>query len=131
MLRTLESCNSCNFHFNPIDQIDGLDLPGVERSAAYDPGGNRGLLAMLGIEEVPVLLAPGPEGMSIIRGEKRILAYIRAECFHASPVLNVDPSRLLGSGSLELFRDEKDDGCNVTVECPPGETPKVPAAAGK
>jgi hypothetical protein len=35
-------------------------------------------------------------------------------------VLNVDPSRLFSGGSLELFRDEKDDGCNVTVECPPG-----------
>ena len=124
VLRTLESCNSCNFHFNPIDQITGLDLPGVERSTSYDPGVNRGLLALLGIEEVPVLLVPGPEGMSIIRGEKRILAYIRAECFRASPVLNIDPSRLLGGGSLELFRDEKDDGCNVTVECPPGEQPK-------
>jgi hypothetical protein len=124
VLRTLESCNSCNFHFNPIDQIAGLDLPGVERSASYDPGVNRGLLALLGIEEVPVLLVPGPEGMSVIRGEKRILAYIGAECFRATPVLNIDPSRLLGDGSLELFRDEKDDGCNVTVECPPGEEPK-------
>ena len=124
VLRALESCNSCNFHFNPIDQIAGLDLPGVERGASYDPGVNRGLLALLGIEEVPVLLVPGPEGVSVIRGEKRILAFIRAECFRAEPVLNVDPSRLLGEGSLELFRDEKDDGCNVTVECPPGEQPK-------
>ena len=125
VLRTLESCNSCNFHFNPIDQIPGLDLPGVERAASYDPGVNRGLLALLGIEEVPVLLVPGPEGMSIIRGEKRILSYIRAECFRASPVLNIDPSRLLGGGgALELFRDEKDDGCNVKVDCPPGEQPK-------
>jgi uncharacterized membrane protein len=124
VLQALESCNSCNFHFNPIDRIAGLDLPGVERGASYDPGVNRGLLALLGIEEVPVLLVPGPEGISVIRGEKRILAYIRAECFRAAPVLNVDPSRLLGDGSLELFRDEKDDGCNVTVECPPGEQPK-------
>ena len=119
VLRALESCNSCNFHFNPIDRIAGLDLPEVERAASYDPGVNRGLLALLGIEEVPVLLVPGPEGMSVIRGEKRILAYIRAECFRAAPVLNVDPSRLIGGGSLELFRGEKDDGCNVTVECPP------------
>lgn len=124
VLRTLESCNSCNFHFNPVDQIAGLDLPGVVRSASYDPGVNRGLLALLGIEEVPVLLAPGPEGVSVIRGEKRILAYIRAECFRAAPVLNVDPSRLLGQGNLELFRDDKDDGCNVTVDCPPGEQTK-------
>ena len=118
VLRTLESCNSCNFHFNPIDPLAGLDLPGVERSASWDPAVNRELLALLGIEEVPVLLVPGPEGMSIIRGEKRILAFIRAECFRAEPVLNIDPSRVLGDGALELFRDEKDDGCNVKVDCP-------------
>jgi len=132
VLRALESCNSCNFHFNPIDQIPVLDLPGVERAASYDPGVNRGLLALLGIEEVPVLLVPGPEGMSIIRGGKRIVAYISAECFRASPVLNIDPSRLLGGGgTLELFRDEKDDGCNVKVDCPPGQEPQSPAPAGK
>ena len=126
VLQALESCNSCNFHFNPIDRIAGLDLPGVERSASWDPAVNRELLALLGIDEVPALLVPGPEGMSIIRGEKRILAFIRAECFRAAPVLNIDPSRVLGDGALELFRDEKDDGCNVTVECPPGEEPKKP-----
>ena len=123
VLRTLESCNSCNFHFNPIDRVSGLALPGTERAASYDPEVNRGLLALLGIDEVPVLLAPGPEGFSVIRGEKRILAFIRAECFRAAPVLNIDPSRALGDGSLELFRDEQDDGCNVTVECPEGEQP--------
>lgn len=98
----------------------------MERAASYDPGVNRGLLALLGIEEVPVLLVPGPEGMSVIRGEKRLLAYIAAECFRAAPVLNVDPSRLFESGSLALFRFENDDGCNVTVDCPPGEQPKKP-----
>lgn len=123
VLSALESCNSCNFHFNPIDRIAGLELPGVAPNASYDPEVNRGLLAMLGIEEVPVLLVPGPEGMSVIRGDKRIVAYIRAECFRAEPLLNVDPSRLLGEGSLEMFRDEEDDGCNVKVDCPPGEEP--------
>jgi uncharacterized membrane protein len=125
VLKALESCDSCNFHFNPIDKITGLDLPGVQRLASYDPGVNRGLLALLGIEEVPVLLVPGPEGVSVIRGESRILAFVRAECFRAAPVLNVDPSRLLSQGALEMFRGgQKDDGCNVTVECPPGEEPK-------
>lgn len=128
VLRALESCNSCNFHFNPIDPIAGLDLPGVEHSATWDPAVNRELLALLGIEEVPVLLVPGPEGMSVIRGEKRILAFIRAECFRAEPVLNIDPSRLLGEGSMELFRDEKDDGCNVKVDCPEEEKAADPFA---
>ncbi len=50
VLRTLESCNSCNLHFKPIDQVDDLALPGVERLASCDPAVNRGLLALLGIE---------------------------------------------------------------------------------
>ena len=118
VIRTLESCNSCNLHFNPIDQVDSLALPGVERSSSCDPAVNRGLLALLGIEEVPVLLVPSPEGFSVIRGGERILAFVRAECFQAAPLLNVDPSRSLDDGSLSIFRDE-DDSCDVTVECPP------------
>lgn len=118
VIRTLESCNSCNFHFNPIDQGTGLNLSGVEQLASYDPGVNRALLALLGIEEVPVLLVPNPEGVSVIRGEKRIIAFIRAECFRTPPVLNVDPSRAVDEGSMSIFREE-DDGCNVTVDCPP------------
>jgi hypothetical protein len=127
VLRALEACNSCNFHFNPIDRIEKLDLPGVARSASYDPGVNRELLALLGIEEVPVLLVPGPEGVSVIRGQKRIVAYVGAECFRAAPVLNIDPSRALDDGTLQLFVGEKDDGCNVKLDCPPGEQPP-PAA---
>lgn len=123
VLRTLESCNSCNFHFNPIDQITDLALPGVERAAAWDPAVNRELLALLGIEEVPVLLVPGPEGMSIIRGEKRILAFIRAECFRREPVLNVDPSRALDADVLKVFRAD-DDGCNVQLDCGPDGKPR-------
>ncbi len=117
VVRTLESCNSCNFHFNPIEQIDGLDLSGVERLPSYDPGVNRGLLALLGIEEVPVLLVPSPEGVSVIRGGERIIAFIRAECFRVAPVLNIDPSRTLEDPSMSIFREEN-DGCNVTVDCP-------------
>jgi hypothetical protein len=118
VLRTLDACNSCNLHFNPIDQGQGLTLAGVEQLATYDPGVNRALLAMLGIEEVPVLLVPSPEGVSVIRGEQRIIAFIRAECFRSQPVLNVDPSRPVEDVPMSIFREEG-DGCNVQVECPP------------
>ncbi|MDD5760099.1 MAG: hypothetical protein PHI06_13570 [Desulfobulbaceae bacterium] len=118
VIRALESCNSCNFHFNPIDQVEGLSLSGIDQLPSYDPGVNRNLLALLGIDEVPVLLVPSPEGVSVIRGENRILAFIRAECFSATPLLNVDPSRALDADqSMSIFRDEN-DGCNVTVDCP-------------
>lgn len=117
VIRALETCNSCTLHFNPVDRGEGLDLPGVEQLATYDPAVNRELLALLGITEVPVLLVPSPEGVSVIRGERRIIAFIRAECFLTPPVLNVDPSRNLDDGSMSIFLEE--EGCNVQVECPP------------
>ena len=39
VIRTLENCNSCNFHFNPIDRLESFDLAGSERTASYRPRG--------------------------------------------------------------------------------------------
>jgi hypothetical protein len=86
---------------------------------------NRTLLALLGVDEVPVVLAQGPEGISVIRGEQRILGYIREECFRRAPLLNVDPSRALDADSLKMFRGA-DDGCNVQVDCGPDGKPRQP-----
>jgi uncharacterized membrane protein len=122
VMKTLENCNSCNFHFNPIDRITSLDLAGLEQAPSYEPSVNRAFLGLLGVDEVPVLIAPGPEGVSVIRGEKRILAYVGQECFRTEPLLNMDPSRSLDAGSLQLFRGE-DAGCNVQVECGPDGKP--------
>ncbi len=117
VISALEACTSCDFHFNPVDRIDLLALEGIERTAGYDPAVNRALLRLLGIDQVPVLIAAGPEGFSVVSGEKRILAYVRAECFRTEPVLNVDPSRTLGDDSVQLFRTGDDDGCSLQVEC--------------
>jgi len=129
VIAALEACTSCDFHFNPVDRIDSLALEGIERTPAYDPEVNRALLSLLGIDEVPVLIAAGPEGFSVISGEQRILAYVRAECFRTEPVLNVDPSRELGGDPLRLFRTGEDDGCSLQVECEDGEqqAPAKPA----
>ena len=121
VIKALESCTSCSFHFNPVDRVESLDVTGIERTAGYDPAVNRGLLALLGVDEVPVLIAAGPEGFSVIRGEQRIIAYVRAECFRTAPVLNLDPSRELQDSSLQLFRTGDDDGCSLSVECPDEE----------
>jgi hypothetical protein len=125
VMMALENCNSCNFHFNPIDRISTLDLEGIERTKSYDPEVNRTLLGLLGVDEVPVVLAQGPEGISVIRGQQRIVAYIREECFRTAPLLNVDPSRALAPDSMQIFR-QPNDGCSVTVECGPDGKPKRP-----
>jgi uncharacterized membrane protein len=116
VIRTLENCNSCNFHFNPIDRLGSFELAGIELSASYQPEVNQNLLSLLGIEEVPVLLAVGPEGISVIKGQQAITGFIKEECFRTAPVLYLDPSRPLESDSLRLIR-QGDDGCNATVEC--------------
>jgi hypothetical protein len=133
VLRALKSCNTCSLHFNPIDQVGGSALPGVERLASYNPGVNRELLALLGIDEVPVLLVPSQEGLSVIRGKERILAFIRTECFRTppvfkltppAPVFNLTPQPPVGNSSLSIPGKEEDDSCNINTECTTaGQTP--------
>lgn len=115
VIEALQSCNSCNFHFNPIDRLGAFELPDIERSAAYAPEVNRMLLSFLGIREVPVLLAVVPEGITVIKGEQAIVGFIKEECFRQAPGLYMDQSRSLQTDPLRLFR--QDDGCDATVEC--------------
>ena len=116
VITTLENCNSCNFHFNPIDRLKTFELAGIERLPTYAPEVNRALLALLGIDVVPVLLAVGPEGISVIKGEKSIIGFIKEECFRTAPVLYLDPSRAIETDPLRMFSKDE-DGCTATVEC--------------
>lgn len=121
VLLALENCNSCDFHFNPVDSIGSLGLEKVERAKTYDPAVNRSLLALLGIDSVPVLLDPTEAGVTVIRGEKRILDYIRTQCFLPEP--GIDPRRVFG-GDPFAPGGEDEEGCKVVEEdCPPEEQP--------
>lgn len=116
VIKALESCNSCDFHFNPVDHIKALDLPDLERRASYSAEFNRLVLSLMGIREVPVIIAKNPDGFSIIKGETNIIKYIQESCFQKLPLSYKDQSIDPGQERPELF--EQDNGsCSAGPEC--------------
>lgn len=116
----LETCTRINVHMNPVDQDGGRKLAGVEPIGSYDPEVNRQLLTLLGIQEVPVLLVPGPEGIFMVSGGKQIGDYIQEGCSQDKPLFKQFSSRPGAEGGLSLpvFRLDN-DSCDVTEACPP------------
>lgn len=94
--------------FNPIDKVAKIDLPRVNYTASYDPSVNRGLLNLLGIDEIPVLMTRTPDGWMIRQGETALLAYLGTP-----PV-----SRAVSGGQSGLPGiPGSGDGCQVSSDC--------------
>ena len=115
VIQALEGCSSCDFHFNPIEKLDDLDLKGIKRSASYDPELNKLLLKLLGIESIPVLLEKNQSGFSIIKGEKQIINYIQQACYQADPLLYLDRQGQSSQEGILFFNEEGE--CSVNIEC--------------
>lgn len=120
VIKALESCDSCDFHFNPIDTLKESVLPGLSPTPSYSPEINRLILALLGINEVPVLLVKNPDGFSFIKGEGNIISYIKATCMQ----VQIDPAQPLGISGLQSgFQEglplsgQQDGGCLVQSNC--------------
>jgi len=115
VIAALEGCSSCDFHFNPIERLDTLELKGVKRTASYDPELNKLLLKLLGIESIPVLLEKNQSGFSLIKGEKQIINYIQQACYQADPLLYLDRQGQSSQDGIPVFSN--DGECSVNVEC--------------
>ncbi|PJA76995.1 MAG: hypothetical protein CO150_02190 [Nitrospirae bacterium CG_4_9_14_3_um_filter_53_35] len=116
VIKALENCNSCDFHFNPVDRIKTLDLPDLERRASYSAEFNRLVLSLMGIKEVPVVIAKNPDGFSIIKGETNIIQYIEEACFQKAPLSYINPS--WSPGQEETRSSEDENGlCGEGSEC--------------
>lgn len=120
VIASLQKNNWATVHFNPIDQVKSLELPGSSRTSSYSPAANRALLASLGIDEIPVLMTRTAEGITIRRGETALLAYFGKASFantegqsHSSGatpqslIPNIEPSK---------------DGCSVAADCTDGSS---------
>ncbi len=116
VLKALESCNSCEFHFNPVDQIESLDFPDLTFNSSYSPEINRTILSLLGIEEVPVVIVRNPDGLSIIKGEENIIHYVEQACFQEDPLMYIDSSSYSEDEELKIF-DEDKGSCSVVKDC--------------
>jgi hypothetical protein len=122
VIKTLESCNSCEFHFNPVEPMHSLGLEALEYTASYEPAMNRLLLSLLGIETVPVLLVRDPDGLTFIKGEESIIRYISEACFREKPLLYMDSSKYAPEG-ISIY-DEQESNCTMQVECPDAAKPQ-------
>jgi hypothetical protein len=116
VIDALENCNSCSFHFNPVDKIKSLDFTGLTFMPSYSHEINRTLLTTLGIETIPVLIARNPDGFSVITGEKSIIDYVRQTCFQQETFPAVDAADQTSGAENKLF-DQEEEGCAVDVDC--------------
>ena len=119
VLKVLENCNNCEFHFNPIDKNQTLALPDLVFSASYSPSLNRVVLSLLNIDTIPVLLVHNPDGLSFIKGDEKIIDFVSQACFRTKLGISTDPDANGASEDSDLPRNEKDEECTIDVEeCP-------------
>ena len=118
VIAALKNNGRPTLHFNPIDQVNHLEFPGIVRHARYSPAANRALLTALGIEEIPVLMTKTPEGLSVLRGETAILAYF-------DKTSSAEPAGQSGSSATPAAPPaipgvENKEGCAVATDCSSG-----------
>jgi len=119
VLDILENCNNCEFHFNPIDKNQNIDISGLEYTPSYSPALNRVVLSMLNITTIPVLLVQNQDGLTFIKGEESITRFISQTCFSRQQKIQEAPL-LFGGQEQEgtSFYKEEEGECAIEVECP-------------
>ena len=93
-----------------------VKVNGLELTPSYSPEINRLMLEILGIEEIPVLVVKDTAGLSFIKGEKKILNYVRNACFNQQPVLYFDQS-LHPAGEEMTVLTEDGGECTLDIDC--------------
>jgi uncharacterized membrane protein len=120
VIETLNDCNSCDLYLNPIDNISSLNINGLELNRSFSPQVNRLILEIFGIESVPVLVVKDKESYRFVRGENRILSFIRRACFTHDEVLYLDKSPAAADREITVLT-EKDEECSVEINCQSNE----------
>ena len=116
VIQELSNCNSCNLYLNPIDEIDSIEAVDIKLNPDYSPDLNRLILKVLEIDTVPVLISKSQEGYRFIKGEKKIINYVRHACFTQDNVLYLDESLSTGAEEISVIT-EKDGECSVEIDC--------------
>lgn len=116
VIQELNNCNSCDLYLNPIDKIDTLKAEGLKLNPDYSPDLNRLILKVLEIDTVPVLISKSPEGYRFIKGEKKIINYVRTACFTHDNVLYLDDYLSSGEEEISVLTDEEGE-CSIEIDC--------------
>ncbi|MBW2163219.1 MAG: hypothetical protein JRF43_01885 [Deltaproteobacteria bacterium] len=104
VIEALEGCTRCEFHFNPIKEINSDLLLGLSPDEKFSPEINTAALKMFGIDTVPVLIAKDYDGLTFIEGKQNIINYIQNTCFREMPSLG---------GKLKDPFEAEDGACSI------------------
>ena len=115
VIETLNNCNSCDLYLNPIDKISSLNIDGLELNKSFSPEVNRLILEIFGIDSVPVLVVKDEESYRFVRGENRILNFMRRACFTHDEVLYFDKSPAAADKEITVLT-EKYEECSVEID---------------
>lgn len=128
VIESLNEKNSCTINFNPIDEITTFSLNSAKKTQKYSTEVNREFLSSLGIDEVPILLTIGPDGLQIIKRENNIQKYLQQSCgvnLETSPVSAFGGASPV-AGQSEYVPPGLDDSCSVNSDCEdPGLFPQT------
>ena len=116
VIETLNNCNSCDLYLNPIGNVSSLNIKGLELNKNFSPQVNRLILEIFGIDSVPVLVVKNKESYRFVRGENRILSFIRRACFTHDEVLYFDKSSAAADREITLLTEENEE-CSVEIDC--------------
>ena len=116
VIQELANCNSCDLYLNPIDKIDAFKTAGIQLNPDYSPSLNRLILKVLEIDTVPVLISKSQEGYRFIKGEKKIINYVRHACFTQDNVLYLDDSFVSGEDEVSVITEEEGE-CTIEIDC--------------
>ena len=119
IIETLKNRKTCTVRFQPIDEIRSLAFPDLQVAPTYSSSANRSFLKSLGIEEIPVLVAKGKSGITILKGEQPIREYLDQNCPVEPP--SAGGTSLQTSSPVQgyLPQSAQDDTCSVSTDCPP------------
>lgn len=127
VIKSLEDGYVCNLRFNPLEPIDNFTVKNAERLKTYDPNINRAFLKGVSVQEVPLLLIDGGEEMRLLKGEKRIVEYLRNTCAPPSGgISGISQDPTLVKPFIPGLGGSSQDGCSVVSDCPPGESATPP-----
>ena len=112
VLDELKGCTACEIRFNPVKEIESSLLPGIARIEGYDPRINRLFLRLIGISAIPVLVEQTDQGLTIIKGERAIMEFLRDKCFCSGT-----PHEILPSDFGAEFGLDGSDTCSQQEAC--------------
>lgn len=105
----LAGLDRCTVNYNPVDPVTRDILPDLAHSSTYDTRINSGAAALLGFNQIPLLIVEEETGLRIIEGAGPIIGYLQAACGEIAPSED--------SGHSEMSLVPEDDGCAIQEEC--------------